>query len=203
MPICACVLLERRRGSSCTIKKVHCVDNCAEGMEPMVRGQRTTPKNTGRRAGGQGKRRLCSAEVANQVVAAPSPLSFSRSPSLASSSSYRSPYRPNQSLYDGHYEHNLSDDSDVGQENIPHNDIISFRSGPEIVKMIQEQQHILQQVLDTQKQMQLKQKDFDDKLEELKKTSESSLSSPESKKKFKISRKLTVSVRYKSTGSEL
>ena len=161
----------------------------------MNTGPRTTPTNT-RRAGWPGKRRrICGAEVANQIAVTPSPSpSFARATGFAvPSSGYRSAYQPNQNLYDGHYEH---DDSDLFQENTPHNNydtnnnnFMGSNSGPELVKMMQEQQHLLQQVLETQKQMQLKQRDFDEKLEELKKISESCSSSPssspESRKKTK------------------
>ena len=60
--------------------------------------------------------------------------------------------------------------------------------------MIQEQQKLMQCVLKTQKKMQSKQDDLDCKIQELTKRSESSSSSPESiKKKFRVSRALTVS----------
>lgn len=160
-------------------------------MARTARGPWTTPTNV-RRTSGPGKRkRICGAEVANQIVVTPSPPSYTRAPSsnfTAPTSGYRSMYQPNQSLYDGHFEQDLSEESDVGQENDPQSDNMGFHS---VVKMIQEQQHLLHQVLETQKQMQLKQKDFDDKLEEVMKTSDSSSSSPESRK-FKIGRKLTV-----------
>ena len=156
-----------------------------------ARGYGTTPTNIRHSSGPGKRRRICGAEVANQIAVTPSP-PYTRNNSAPSSARY-SVYQPSQSLYDGLFEHDLSED-DLGQENYPQNDSIGLHSGPELVKMIQEQQHLLHQVLETQKQMQLKQKDFDDKLEELKKTSESSSSSPNCSetRKFKISRKLSV-----------
>ena len=63
----------------------------------------------------------------------------------------------------------------------------------DVIAMIQQQQQLLHEILDTQKRMQSK--DFDRKLQELAKKSESSSSSPDtSRKKVKISRVLTVSI---------
>lgn len=68
-----------------------------------------------------------------------------------------------------------------------------------LTAMLQEQQHILYQVLDTQKKMQKKQEEFEMKLSELAQRSErsSSSSSPDSgRKKCRITRELTVSTPY-------
>ena len=64
-----------------------------------------------------------------------------------------------------------------------------------LTAMLQEQQHILYQVLDTQKKMQKKQEEFEMKLNDLARRSEtsSSSSSPDSRKKCRITRDLTVS----------
>ena len=54
---------------------------------------------------------------------------------------------------------------------------------------------MLQEVIENQKKMETKQEDFDNKLDDLTKRSESSCSSPDkqNKRKFKIKRTLTVS----------
>ena len=104
-------------------------------------------------------------------------------------------YQPNQSLYEGPFHRQESDGSDV--ENYPPLD--NCQTGnlslAELVKTIQEQQHLLQEVIENQKKMESKQEDFDNKLDDLTKRSESSCSSPDkqNKRKFKIKRTLTVS----------
>ena len=64
-----------------------------------------------------------------------------------------------------------------------------------LTAMLQQQQHILYQVLDTQKKMQKKQEEFEIKLNELAQRSETSSnsSSPDSRRKCRITRDLTVS----------
>ena len=119
-------------------------------------------------------------------------------------------YRPRQSIYDGEYQH-FSDDSGEEQENYPPLASSSRYNalqgqGPhsrsikppevDVIAMIQQQQKLLHEILDTQKRMQSKQEDFDRRLQELAKKSESSSSSPDTsrRKKVKISRDLTVSI---------
>ena len=131
-------------------------------------------------------------------------------------------YVPYQDLLDGEYQQMVSsgDEDDfhtpplygssrhnarVSHERVvrnrsrsPHlsrtSDNISELCDSTIISMIQEQQKLIQCVLKTQKKMQSKQDDLDYKIQELTKRSESSSSSPESiKKKFRISRALTVS----------
>ena len=69
-----------------------------------------------------------------------------------------------------------------------------------LTAMLQEQQHILYQVLDTQKKIQKKQEEFEIRLSELAQRSErsSSSSSPDhsGRKKCRITRELTVSTPY-------
>ena len=68
-----------------------------------------------------------------------------------------------------------------------------------LTAMLQEQQHILHQVLDTQKKMQKNQEEFEMKLSELAQWSKrsSSSSSPDNgRKKCRITRELTVSTPY-------
>lgn len=160
-------------------------------------GQITTP-TSGRR---EKRRRICGADVAHQVMT-----NWCSGPSTSSPRN-RGTYQPNQSLYDGIF-HGQSEESDEEQENFPpltsssynargRHDERSVSVGPtsaELVKMMQEQQQLLHQLLETQKKMELKQEEFDVKLQQLSKLSESSSSSPDSsqKKKFKISRNLTV-----------
>lgn len=163
-----------------------------------TQGQKTTPTNARRSTGPGKRRRICLSEVANQVAVH----QYANPPSHHNTSSPTVPvtnrgvYQPNQSLYSGHYEQNFSEDSDDGQENnLQHSN--SLPSGPtssEIVVMLQEQQHLLEKLLQTQKEMQEKQEDLEVKLQELKKLSESSSSSPNYSqgRKFKISRNLTV-----------
>lgn len=64
-----------------------------------------------------------------------------------------------------------------------------------LTAMLQEQQHILHQVLDTQKKMQKKPEEFEAKLNEFARRSEVSSSSPDVnvRKKCKVTRDLTVS----------
>lgn len=130
-------------------------------------------------------------------------------------------YQPNESLYSGE-NRDLSDDheGDSNGENHVHAFAGSSRYNSlrgqssqtlrgfhyseqgnssadfNITVMLQEQQHLLHKVLDTQKKMQQKQEEFDTKLQELTKRSGSSSSSPDSrgKKKCRITRYLTVSV---------
>ena len=66
---------------------------------------------------------------------------------------------------------------------------------PNFTAMLQEQQHILYELLDTQKKMQKKQEEFEVKLHHLAQRSEasSSSSSPDNRKKCRITRDLTVS----------
>ena len=74
-----------------------------------------------------------------------------------------------------------------------------------IVLMIQQQQELLHTIVEIQKLMQPKQDEFDSKLQELMKHSESSAtsSSPDTvKKKCRISRMLTVSVHSYVTVAE-
>ena len=128
-------------------------------------------------------------------------------------------YVPYQDLLDGEYQQMVSSGDDSHTSSIwfitaqcsreservvrnrsrsPHlsrtSDNISELCGSTIISMIQEQQKLIQSVLKTQKKMQSKQDDLDCKIQELTKRSKSSSSSPESiKKKFRISRALTVS----------
>ena len=172
----------------------------------------------GRRSGL--KRKLCAADVAETIMMEPCTRQDRTSgPRDYQQASPRSRteavYRPNQSIYDGDYQA-FADDSGEEQENYPplasssrYNVLQGHHSrsimppecvGPssaEIVTMIQEQQQLLHQVLEAQKRMQLKQDEFDVKLQELAKRSESSSSSPDvdvRRKKFKISRDLTVRI---------
>ena len=172
-----------------------------------------TPR-AGRRSGL--KRKLCAADVVETIMMEPCTRQDRTSgPRDYQQASPRSRteavYRSNQSIYDGDYQA-FADDSGEEQENYPlasssryvlqGNHSCSIMppecvgpSSAEIVTMIQEQQQLLHQVLEAQKRMQLKQDEFDVKLQELAKRSESSSSSPDvdvRRKKFKISRDLTV-----------
>ena len=149
-------------------------------------GRRSTPTNERRSFSGK-RRRLCSS---NEVVRHVMSTNFS-------AASGERMYQPNQSLYDGHYEQEHSEDSDLGQENNSQSINMGVPPGPtstELVKMIQEQQHLLHQLLESQQKMQSKQEEFDQKIKELTKASESSsVSSPTNpQRKFKIKRSLTV-----------
>ena len=112
--------------------------------------------------------------------------------------------------YDGEYQP-FSDDSGEEQENYPRLATSSRYNalqgqGPhsrsirrpkcevDVIAMIQQQQQLLHEILDTQKRMQSKQEDFDRKLQELAKKSELSSSLPDTSRKVKISRDLTVSI---------
>ena len=128
-------------------------------------------------------------------------------------------YRPNESLYSGEYRNLQPSDE---REDSPSNENVftplagssRYNSGRgqssgrqlpyngsgystefNVTAMLQEQQHILYQVLDTQKKMQQKQVEFETKLNELAQRSETSSSSPDSngRKKCRITRDLTVS----------
>lgn len=118
-------------------------------------------------------------------------------------------YGPNDSLLSGEYR-GLTDDDLEEYTSTPlagssrYNSVRGNRhydgaghSGGELnlTAMLQEQQHILYQVLDTQKKMQKKQEEFETKLSELAQRTEtsSSSSSPDSRKKCRITRDLTVS----------
>lgn len=164
------------------------------------------------------KRKLCAADVAETIMMEPCTRQDRTSgPRDYQQASPRSRteavYRSNQSIYDGDYQA-FADDSGEEQENyllasssrynvLQGNHSRSIMppecvgpSSAEIVTMIQEQQ-LLHQVLEAQKRMQLKQDEFDVKLQELAKRSESSSSSPDvdvRRKKFKISRDLTVRI---------
>ena len=130
-------------------------------------------------------------------------------------------YGPNESLLSGEYR-SLTDNEELeadhanlitplagssrynsvrGQSSNRHYD----GAGPEggelnLTAMLQEQQHILYQVLDTQKKIQKKQEEFEIRLSELAQRSErsSSSSSPDhsGRKKCRITRELTVSTPY-------
>ena len=122
-------------------------------------------------------------------------------------------YQPNESLYDGSFrELNDSEDEEVhlralagssgfnssrGQQPRIHADSRYNLHQPHdntITAMLQEQQKLLHQVLATQKKMQQKQDEFDTKLKELSKRSESSgTSDGNGKRKCRITRDLTVS----------
>jgi len=128
-------------------------------------------------------------------------------------------YRPNESLFSGEYRDlQLSDELDdsPSNENVftpmagssRYNSVRGQSSGRQLLHngsgysaefnvtaMLQEQQHILYQVLDTQKKMQQKQAQFETKLNELAQRSETSSSPPDSngRKKCRITRELTVS----------
>ncbi len=122
-------------------------------------------------------------------------------------------YQPNDSLYEGDYRP-LADLSDEEQENRYPALASSSRynvfqgqrysrkppacegpSSAEIITLLQEQQQLLHQVLETQVSMKLKQDEFERKLQELAKCSESSSSSPDvrGKNKCRIRRDLSVS----------
>ncbi len=148
------------------------------------------------------QRRLYSTDVADLVTMQPFVRpEFSRSRNTA--------YQPSDSLYDGNYRP-LGDLSVDEQNNThlagssrynsfqghhswrsrPHECVSPGPSSAEIITMLQEQQQLLRLVLDTA--MQLKQVEFDSKLQELAKRSDSSSSSPDvrGKNKCRIKRVL-------------
>lgn len=149
------------------------------------------------------RKRLCAGDVLDVVGESPRPsLSFYTPP--PAQRAYPAPrsgnqaYQPNQSLYDGHYEESDSSDIDDLENNPPlENSQACNQKGTtsaELVKAIQEQQQLLQQVLENQKKMESKQEEYDNKLEDLTKRSESiSPDTSNKKRKFKIKRNLTVS----------
>lgn len=160
------------------------------GLEARGQASITTPVR-GRNVPGRKRRRFDANDILNSV-GGPSPGSGSSFYSSTRTPPQPAAYRPNQSLYEGVYHHDDSDSPDENGLNGP--------TSMELVNMIQEQQRLLQQLLKTQTELVekqtdigLKQEEFDEKLEDIMKNTEFSSGSSQ-KKKFKISRKLTVSL---------
>lgn len=166
--------------------------NLARESQVLGPGESTTPVN-GSRSLVRKRRRFDGSDVSNSAPAGPCNFYNSRSGNNRHIAS-RGFYQPKQSLYDGFY-HDRDDD---GSDSVD-SDIFGALNSTELVKMIQEQQVLLQQVVKTQKQsdetqkkIELRQEQFEVKLQEIIAKSCSSQDGCQ-KKKVKISRKLTVS----------